>query len=356
MVMESYGLRPSTLQLTTITGEPVKRLDLNKDDETHRSTDIEKMKEILFILDKFKISDQAYHEIVKKTEDLPRLHSIVSLREKTNSSFAIHRIPDAYVSLKLELENYIKKFEKLPSETIKIKISGDGTRVTRISNFVVMSFSVLCKSAKLSENYENLSASLHPVFSEINELYHSGSLKINENIYTIQLFFDGDMKFLQICLGLGSSTGEYACPWCKVSKFDRGDISKPWDFYLTSEMERSISEIIELSRSSKKGYGVKHRPLLTFEPEQCVPDELHLFMRIFDVLLRNVIDDAINKDIMSKVQEENGGYLTSLVVNIRKFGVSFDIWTPKGQGKIDWTSLCGADMKNLPDFSNVCCP
>ncbi|VDI74504.1 Hypothetical predicted protein [Mytilus galloprovincialis] len=369
---ESYGLKPSSLKLTTVSGEPVKQLDLaDKDDETRRSMDLEKMKAILFILDKFKISDQAYHEIVRKTEDLPRLHSIVRLREKTNSTFEIYRttgnIPGAYVSLKSELENCFKKFETLPSETIKIKISGDGTRVTRISNFIVLSFSIISETAKLSadeqtvlaivktsESYENLSSSLHPVFSEINELYHSGSIQINENIYKIQLFFGGDMKFLQICLGIGSSTGEYACVWCKVSKFDRGDISKPWDFYLAPDMKRSISETTVLSRSSKKGYGVKHTPLLTFEPEHCVPDELHLFMRIFDVLLRNVIDDARNKDIMAKVNEEKGDYLEFLVANIRKCGVSFDIWTPKGQTELDWTSLCGADMKkvmkSLPDL------
>jgi hypothetical protein len=32
---------------------------------------------------------------------------------------------------------------------------------------------------KSSENYENLSASLSPVFSEINELYASGNIKKN---------------------------------------------------------------------------------------------------------------------------------------------------------------------------------
>ncbi|CAC5397270.1 unnamed protein product [Mytilus coruscus] len=185
---ESYGLKPSSLKLTTVSGEPVKQLDLaDKDDETRWSMDLEKMKAVLFILDKFKISDQAYHEIVRKTEDLPRLHSIVRLREKTNSTFEIYRttgnIPGAYVSLKSELENCFKKFETLPSETIKIKISGNGTRVTRISNFIVLSFFIISETAKLSadeqtvlaivktsESYENLSSSLHHVFGEINEL------------------------------------------------------------------------------------------------------------------------------------------------------------------------------------------
>ncbi len=77
-------------------------------------------------------------------------------------------------------------------------------------------------------------------------------------------------------------------------------------------------------------------------------------MRIFDVLFRNVIDDAREKDIMAKVNNEKGGYVASLVESVRKCGVSFDIWTPKGQTEIDWTSLCGGDMKKvmtmLPDL------
>jgi hypothetical protein len=53
-----------------------------------------------------------------------------------------------------------------------LKISGDGTKVTRISNFIVISFSILSAKklsaerqkvlaiVKSSENYDNLSASL----------------------------------------------------------------------------------------------------------------------------------------------------------------------------------------------------
>jgi hypothetical protein len=52
--------------------------------------------------------------------------------------------------------------------------------------------------------------------SEINELYASGTIKVDDKLYDLDIFFGNDMKFMQIFLGLGSSTGEYACPWCKV--------------------------------------------------------------------------------------------------------------------------------------------
>ena len=48
-----------------------------------------------------------------KTGDLHKLQSIVSLREKTNNTFAINRTPGnisgAYVSLRSELTDIIKK-------------------------------------------------------------------------------------------------------------------------------------------------------------------------------------------------------------------------------------------------------
>ena len=111
------------------------------------SDDIERMNEILFILDKLKISENAYHEIVMKTGDLPKLHSIINLKEKTNNTFAINRtpgnIPGAYVSLRSELTDIIKNRTTNHEEKLQIKISGDGTKVTRISNFILISFSIL---------------------------------------------------------------------------------------------------------------------------------------------------------------------------------------------------------------------
>ena len=76
-------------------------------------------------------------------------------------------------------------------------------------------------------------------------------------------------------------------------------------------------------------------------------------MRIFDVLLRNLIDDVIDKDDSAKLNKEKGDYLVSLVESIRKCGVSFSTWSSKVRGDLDWTSLTGNEMKKvvkeLPD-------
>jgi septum formation topological specificity factor MinE len=48
-----------------------------------------------------------------------------------------------YVSLKSEIIRYIKNHVNPETDKIKIKISEDGSKVSRISNFVVLSFSVI---------------------------------------------------------------------------------------------------------------------------------------------------------------------------------------------------------------------
>ena len=68
-------------------------------------------------------------------------------REDINSLYHFERIPGnipgAYVSLESEIIRYIKHHVNPETDKIKIKISGDGSKVSRISNFVVLSFSVI---------------------------------------------------------------------------------------------------------------------------------------------------------------------------------------------------------------------
>jgi hypothetical protein len=52
-------------------------------------------------------------------------------------------IPGANVSLESEIIRYIKYHVNPETDKIKIKISGNGSKGSRISNFVVLSFSVI---------------------------------------------------------------------------------------------------------------------------------------------------------------------------------------------------------------------
>ena len=333
---ETYGVLPKKLMCKTFDGRDC---TINFDGETPKRSsydnlpllDKSNVRKILHVCDNSFISDSAYHELSMQSKDLPSKNHIVACRQEVNSQFDIKRtpgmLPGSFLSLKGQLVKYIERcnFTNEESHTIKVKISGDGAKVRRVSNFVVMSYSVLGEDTashleqqtlaivNCDENYLNLNLSLAPLFEEINDLMTAGYLLVNNTHYTIELFVGGDMKFIQILLGLNSSIAMYACPWCKVAKDRRGDITLPWDFYHSTEQFRTTHEIKQCAKNAKPVYGVKNGPLLDIEPVCYVPDELHLLMQVMDVLLRNVIFDPKSKDDYGKITGQSTDNVSCLL-------------------------------------------
>jgi hypothetical protein len=63
-----------------------------------------------------------------------------------------------------------------------------------------------------------LNAACKPVFDEFNELIAERGLFVDGKNYPVEFLFGGDMKFLQIVLGVGSSLSTHACSWCRIHK------------------------------------------------------------------------------------------------------------------------------------------
>ena len=116
--------------------------------------------------------------------------------------------------------------------------------------------------------------------------------------YNVDICLGSDIKFIEILLGLGTAASKHVCPWCHVSKTDISDISKPFDYYQSSEMKRTAANL--KANAKTETLGLKHHPLLDIEPENIIPDNLHLLLRISDKLLKNLIDDAKNVETRSK--------------------------------------------------------
>jgi hypothetical protein len=152
----------------------------------------------------------------------------------------------------------------------------------------------------------------------------------------------GDMKFLQLVLGLGGSLWNYSCPWCRVHKNQRDDITKPLDFDHTHGMQRTSHNLKE--DVVENDFGVRTQPFVSIEPEHIIIDELHLLLQISDKLLRNLILDTKTLDDKNAVHGEKSDFLGQLTEKIIGCGVSFYIWTNMGtQGEFDWSSLTGSD-------------
>lgn len=176
-------------------------------------------------------------------------------------------------------------------------------------------------------------------------------ITVNDIIYNLDLFFNGDLKFVQICLGLCSATGNYACPWCIVHKDSRLDISKSKDHYNADGLRRTYKSIS--MHCDTKSFGCKNKPLLQIDPEKVVPDELHLFLRISDILLDNLIEDCRQQDTKLEILKQKAHQLENLQKKINACGVNFHTWSDKA-GQLQYTSLTGSDYKklyrNLPEM------
>ena len=133
---------------------------------------------------------------------------------------------------------------------------------------------------------------------------------------------------------------------------------------------RSLSTLEDCSKYSKqtcsKHLGCIHPPLLKVELGHLVLDELHLMLRIGDVLFRNLILYADSRDHTSRERGGTSSHVQQLQQAIQSCGVSFQIWhkkEPSGKpipGSYDWTALSGKHkllvLQKLPEKMSTFLP
>lgn len=324
--------------------------------------DKDKIRQLVYILDKFSISNCAYYELSMFDKGLPRKYMVAQERENLNKLFHIERCPGnapgAYVSLSNEIAAHIIDQSLNPGDTLKVKVSGDGAKMSRITNFVTLSVSfpdsANCTSVhsvktlailKCAESYDTLKIAASPTIRELNQLISAKEITVDDSTYKLDLYFGGDMKFVDIFLGLNGPTANYACPWCHVHKSERTDLTKPMDYYESEDMKRTAENMQKNAKTNQ--FGCKHTMLVNIEPSNIIPDELHLLLRVSDILLKNLIDDCVQQDAKLAVKKENPHHVQDLISKINDCGVLFNIWTEKGSNNLNWTSLTGNDYKRL---------
>ena len=130
------------------------------------------------------------------------------------------------------------------------------------------------------------------IISEANDIK---VLTIQHQVYTIQFYLGGDLKFLAIACGIESATAQHACVWCKCNKSQRSDMQLEWSISDPSKGARTVAEISEkckLGKSNKNRYNCKHPPLFPFIPiNRVIIDTPHVFLRISDRITELLIRD-----------------------------------------------------------------
>jgi hypothetical protein len=108
------------------------------------------------------------------------------------------------------------------------------------------------------------------------------------------------------------------------------------------------------SKPAKDRLGSQRSPLVKIDPDHVILDELHLLLRITDVLTRNLVFEMVRLDLQERQRGSSGSitHLEAFVTTVRECGISFNVWEKreadrKPTGRYEWTSLMGRDKKKL---------
>ncbi|GBC35292.2 hypothetical protein GLOIN_2v1828103 [Rhizophagus irregularis DAOM 181602=DAOM 197198] len=148
-----------------------------------------------------------------------------------------------------------------PGETINLKLGGDRRNIINIGK----------------EKYETLAKVGHLFEYQLWDLKENGIYDDNGIHWPIEFFFSGDWKFMYNIMGLNAPNAKYFCLYCNCETGERWNMDLQWP-------------INENTKCKKK-------PALfpAIKQENYIPDELHLLLRISDVLMECFFNDLFKK-------------------------------------------------------------
>ena len=250
---------------------------------------------VLYVKERFGLSNSVYHELSMVCRNLPRSWKLKDLAKKMNSKWNIKSCPgDGGVQQSLESRlkervcHLLREGQIKSGEVLKVKLSGDGTKVCRKLNLINFTFTLLNEGdvamspkgnhtiaiISSTESYEVLKTTLSDIREEVEKLT---CVEVDGQNFHIEYFLCSDWKFLAIICGIESATSTYACVWCKCQSSQRYNMSKEWSITDPKKGARTIAEITAcLTKPKSKRYNCAHSPLFPTIPlDHVVPDVLH---------------------------------------------------------------------------------
>ena len=154
---------------------------------THDSASATEMTtKALYIKDKFSIPDRAYHKLSLLTSELPPQNQLKKLSKEINNKSNITLPPEGIIGVQqkfrdqllIRLDHMSQDTDALP-DTLKIKLSGDGTNVARSMHLINFTFTLLDEPQavnhtlailKATESYDELKTGLNDLVEEMEGL------------------------------------------------------------------------------------------------------------------------------------------------------------------------------------------
>ena len=109
------------------------------------------------------MGDEVYHELSSISEGLPKSYLIKQLRHDLNKAYHTERSPGKFAGAKInftatqtdDIKELLTERPELKGEAIHIKLSGDGARMSRTTNFMMFSFALLQTNESVMSSMSN---------------------------------------------------------------------------------------------------------------------------------------------------------------------------------------------------------
>ncbi|RNA17152.1 hypothetical protein BpHYR1_004120 [Brachionus plicatilis] len=289
---------------------------------------------MLFITMSITLSTDYYNQLINKLNQLNfdvifKNYSLEKLKLKDQLLARELKIKDfekrlfeqgCYVNPCGQISNKLKFLydrKILSGDSVKIKLTADGTILSRTTKVINFCFNVINEGQKTAgvngvyplgifrvekEDYESVKTWLRALWDEIKTMT---TFSFQNKIISIVYYFSSDWKMMSIVLGLYSAFSNFPCLRCECPKEQlfSTQISK-------KRSNEKGSEIIKKSKKNSKflHLGYKVEPVLPEMPfKNFIIDSLHLFLRISDTLFELLIHDLcrIDKFSDSSIFNEN---------------------------------------------------
>ena len=292
-------------------------------------------RDLLHLKDTYYLTDaalKAIFEYVQSKKKLFSLKEIERLRKKTNSKFPIlHTKTSAYVRFEYAVRTAIfvaRKYEqKLDQfDILNIRFNMDGTLIGN-KHIVAISINCIeggnqCQAAKnlvplglfevQKENTELLRQSLPNEF--INDIKSVKHISIGEKNISIRIRLGGDLMNAVYVFGLAGFSSNHPCIFCTQHKDDlhvtddtaydktitegKGKNKQtitihvgPTSYHDLTKKARSLTEQTLCLKKNTNQLGYEYEPLFgdLFDYQDCGVDTLHMKLRVFDVILKDIL-------------------------------------------------------------------
>ena len=177
--------------------------------------------------------------------------------------------------------------------------------------------------------------------------------------FSITFFLGGDWKFLAMITGIDSASSNYACIWCKCPSLERYDTTQTWSILDPTQGARTIEENISIARSRKHKFNISRQPLFPAIPlTRVIVDNLHMFLRVADVLVDLFMMELREKDCIDKATKLKKldclRYLKKYEDAVKGIGISgFSFWLGRESKVLKYRSLTGPEKLRLFDMINL---